>query len=475
MSCYRTSSLSRNPDIEFVAKSGHRVCREIRISRLSYGAAGGQTWLHQRQLRILVFIGCDGALVLERRLPCPSHSPSRFARSFFQRWQQHARPQDLVEQFPVSLRTVQRLFARFEQCGAAGIAPDYAHCGQHQARTTAPQVVADLCQTRRDHPRWGSELICLELEDQHDALPTARTVRRHLHAAGLQPAPAGRTRAAGPCVARAERPHQGWQSDATEELRLQGKQPACWLRLVDECSGAFLQTWVFAGARWPQVDRHAIQNGLRKTFAVWGMPERLRVDNGFPWASTGEFPTEMALWLIGLGIEMVWIDPGCPQQNGVVERAQGTGQNWAEPQTCRHATELQQRCDALDRLQRERYPYRDGRSRWDVYPELRHSGRPYRQRQERSMWELSKALAAVAGMAVERRVDHNGCVAVYHRRYYIGRRHTGTTIWVSLDPTGPTWVFADAAGRELRTHAAAEMTAQRICGLSVTNRQQEDC
>src|SRR5436309_809815 len=126
------------------------------------------------------------------------------------------------------------------------------------------------------------------------------------------------------------------------------------LRLVDECSGAFLQTSVFANARWPKVDRHAIQDELRRAFAAWGLPGRLRVDNGFPWASTGEFPTEMALWLIGLGVEVVWIAPGCPQHNGVVERAQGTGQNWAEPPTCRSAAELQRRCDRLDRLQRER-------------------------------------------------------------------------------------------------------------------------
>ncbi len=137
-----------------------------------------------------------------------------------------------------------------------------------------------------------------------------------------------------------------------------------------------MKTLVFACARWAHLERHAIQEGLRQGFARWGLPERLRVDNGYPWGSTGAFPPELALWLIGLGIELGSIQPACPQQNGVVERAQGTGQNWAEPQTCRHPAELQQRCDVLERRQRERYPSRDGRSRWDVYPALRHSGRP---------------------------------------------------------------------------------------------------
>jgi transposase len=377
-----------------------------------------------------------------------------------------------VAHFPVSLRTVQRLFARFEQRGDDGVAPDYHQCGQYQAAATAPQLVQDLCQTRRDHPRWGSEMIRLELEDHYDTLPSARTLRRHLHKAGLQPAPAGRTPSAEhPRVGRAERPHQGWQTDASEELRLKGKQKACWLRVVDECSGAFLKTLVFASARWEHVDRRAIQEGLRQVFSCWGLPERLRVDNGYPWGSGGEFPPEMALWLIGLGIDMLWIPPGCPQQNGVVERGQGTGQNWAEPQTCARPAELQQRCDALDCRQRERYPYRDGRSRWEVYPALKHSGRSYRRREERARWQVATVWDFVAQQVVRRRVDCTGSVSLYNRTRYVGKPYIGRPVYVSLDPNGPTWVFADEAGNELRTHPADELTAERICSLSVTGRK----
>jgi len=179
----------------------------------------------------------------------------------------------------------------------------------------------------------------------------------------------------------------------------------------------------------------------------------------------------MALWLIGLGIDLVWIRPGCPQQNGVVERAQGTGQNWAEPHTCRDVAELQQRCDAIDRRQRERYPYRDGRSRWDVYPTLRQAGRKYSRRGEPSAWEVARAWAAVAQHVVKRRVDCTGSVSVYHRHRYVGKPYIGKQVYVSLDPSGPTWVCADEAGNELRTHAADELTADRIRSLSVGGRE----
>jgi transposase len=398
----------------------------------------------------------------------PSLSPS--VSNFFHRWRAQADPRDVAAQFSLSVRTVQRLFARFALLGTDGIAPDYSGCGQHQAARTPAERVEQLCQTRRDHPRWGSEMIRLELQD-HDGLPCARTIRRHLRQAGLQPAPAGRPQSPAPRIPRASRPHQGWQIDASEELRLQTNQRVCWLRVVDECSGAFLQTVVFPCARWEHVDRHQIQDSLRRVFSRWGLPERLRVDNGYPWGFSGDFPPEMALWLLGLGIDMVWIAPACPQQNGVVERSQETGQNWFEPQTCSGPEELQQRSDALDQRQRERYPYREGRSRWEVYPTLRHSGRKYNSRQERQRWDVSLAWAAVAQQVVQRQVDCNGSVSVYHRGRYVGKPHIGKQVYVSLDPTGPTWVIADEAGRQLRTHPADELAAERIRSLSVTCRK----
>ena len=82
------------------------------------------------------------------------------------------------------------------------------------------------------------------------------------------------------------------------------------------------------------------QAQLRLAFGRWGRPERIRVDNGAPWGSSGDLPTDLALWLIGLGIEMIWNTPRRPQENGVVERSQGTAKRWAEPRACATAEEL---------------------------------------------------------------------------------------------------------------------------------------
>jgi len=44
---------------------------------------------------------------------------------------------------------------------------------------------------------------------------------------------------------RAHRPHEVWQMDAAERIRLGSGQRVSWLRLLDECSGAVLQTTIF--------------------------------------------------------------------------------------------------------------------------------------------------------------------------------------------------------------------------------------
>lgn len=214
-----------------------------------------------------------------------------------------------------------------------------------------------------------------------------------------------------------------------------------------------------------------MQAALRAFFCVWGRPERFRVDNGTPWGSAGDWPTDLALWLIGLGIGMVWNPPRRPQDNGVIERSQGTGKRWGEPATCADAQELQRRLDAMDRIQREVYPSIAGQSRWQAFPALRHSGRAYSAAWERRQWDLDLVLAHLADYSVARRVDRKGQVSVYNRNHYIGRRWSGQDIYVAFDPTDREWVFATAEGVQLRRKAAEEITRARVMKLQVSHRR----
>lgn len=224
--------------------------------------------------------------------------------------------------------------------------------------------------------------------------------------------------------------------------------------------------------RWEAVPAAATQADLRRAFAQWGRPRRLRVDNGAPWGSTGELPTDLALWLIGLGVEMTWNPPRCPRANGVVEHSQGTGKRWAEPVTCADAAELQRRVDEQDRLQRELYPSIAGHSRLEAFPGLRHSGRSYRPEEEVSQWELDRVLEHLADYVLVRRVDGGGTISLYNRSRYVGKALAGRDVYVTLDPVEVEWVYSSREGVCYRRQEAEELTVQRILDLDVSRHRE---
>ena len=197
----------------------------------------------------------------------------------------------------------------------------------------------------------------------------------------------------------------------------------------------------------------------------------MRLDNGYPWGSTGDLPPDLALWLIGLGIAVSWNRPRRPQENGVVERGQGVGKGWAEPHTCRSAAELQRRFDELDRLQREEYPQAGGLSRTALYPGLAHSGRRYSGRWEQRHWDLERVLEHLSGYAVPRRVNPKGMVSVYDRSYYVSAARRGETVFVVVDPQRREWVATDARDQQLRRWPAEQLTRAAICGLTFSRRR----
>ena len=223
--------------------------------------------------------------------------------------------------------------------------------------------------------------------------------------------------------------------------------------------------------RWSQVGGAAVQADLRHAFALWGLPAHIRVDNGMPWGSDDGLPPELACWLIGLGVDVLWNPPYRPQANGVVERSQGVAKQWAEPQTAPDAVELQRRLDRFDRLQRERYPHdKASRSRAELYPSLTQAGRPYDPAREAEAWQLTRVVDHLTGYVVQRKVDPQGKIRLYNNQRHVGHDHVGQLVWVSLDPLERRWVVTDEAGHEFRRVEATELTAEAVHELRMVYR-----
>jgi hypothetical protein len=224
----------------------------------------------------------------------------------------------------------------------------------------------------------------------------------------------------------------------------------------------------FPPSVWNPVPPTTVQGYFRQVFTRWGRPAKLRLDNGLPWGNWNDLPTALALWLVGLGIDLIFNPPRQPQYNGVVEKSQDTGQRWCEPHACHSVAELQQRVDDMDRLQRQEYPSLQGRSRLHVFPELAQTSRPYTAAWERRAWDLRRAQEYLAGFVAVRQANKQGQVSLYARRVSVGVQQRGKPVVVQYDPEGGAWLLADTEGRVLREVAAAEICRERIMAVNIS-------
>ena len=99
-----------------------------------------------------------------------------------------------------------------------GLEPSYRRAPD--AASSASDLRNAALQCRRDHPTWGAELIHIHLRKSvwSEPVPSTRTLQRWLLRGGLAPAPTGRPRKDKPI--RATMPHDTWQMDAKELIKI---------------------------------------------------------------------------------------------------------------------------------------------------------------------------------------------------------------------------------------------------------------
>jgi hypothetical protein len=210
---------------------------------------------------------------------------------------------------------------------------------------------------------------------------------------------------------------------------------------------------------------------FRRIFARWGLPDRIRVDNGYPWGTPRDLPPELTLWLIGLGVEPIRNPPARPTCNPKVERSNGLTQQWGELQTCTGLRQAARRLEWVCRIQREEYPAIRGRARIEAFPALRTPRRAYRRAREGAEWDLSRVDASLARGCWVRLADCNGRISIYGHGRSVGRSRAGREVVMRFDATGRCWLISDPNGEEVARLPATELTRERILALDVSRRR----
>lgn len=214
-----------------------------------------------------------------------------------------------------------------------------------------------------------------------------------------------------------------------------------------------------------------VKKALQMTLGEWGCPERIRMDNGAPWGTQSKLPSALGLWLVGLGIGLVYGRPARSTDNAVVERSHGVLNGWVEPDQCVNFNDCQARLSWALHTQRERYPLADGRTRCQTYPELRQNSRRYTLINEAAQWDMARVCTYLASFQFQRKVEKNGRITLFANTYSVGNAYQRQYLTVQLDSQSRQWVISDDTGKEIRRHEAKELDGELIRNLMLAKRR----
>jgi transposase InsO family protein len=210
-----------------------------------------------------------------------------------------------ARRFGLDRKTVRAWRRRWQAAGLAGLVPRYHPI---RARRISDSTVALIEQARRDL-HFGAVRTRIWLERVHRVRVAAATVHRICHRLGYPPLarkPQRRPRQL--TLFSRDRPGDCVQVDV-KEVKVAGTK--CFqYTAIDDCTRyRILRLY----PRKNQQTSHSFLTTLRTTlpFPI----RKLQVDNGT------EFPLAFALTVQQAGMQLRYIQPRCPEQNGKVERS----------------------------------------------------------------------------------------------------------------------------------------------------------
>lgn len=188
--------------------------------------------------------------------------------------------------------------------------------------------------------------------------------------------------------------------DAQAATQITGLGRVSLINLVDVTSRVKVESCPRMDCYKPATDDYYL--ALRRAFITYGLPWRLSLDHDtvfFDNTTPSPFPTRLHLWLIGLGIEVVFTRKRCPTDHAVIERTHQTlfahaiaGQTWSSEE------QLWRGLDERRAVLNEVLPVRAlvNQAPLRAYPEARATGRPDRPEGEEELLQLERGDAYLA-------------------------------------------------------------------------------
>lgn len=223
----------------------------------------------------------------------------------------------LCRNFGISRKTAYKWLERHRGQGNSGL-QDRSRRPHASPASTHATIEAAILALNAEHPYWGARklrtlLLCEAKPPHHSTIDAV--LRRHGRT--ILGAPVRQEEVA-PSRFEHAAPNLLWQMDFKGHFALtDARAGRCHpLTILDDHSRYNLCLSACGNEQ-----RSTVQTALQATFERYGLPERMTADNGAPWGTSGRAGlSQLAVWLIRLGIRVGHSRPHHPQTQGKDER-----------------------------------------------------------------------------------------------------------------------------------------------------------
>jgi len=265
---------------------------------------------------------------------------------------------ELCSRFGISRKTGYKWIRRYQENGTAEALEDQSRRPKNSPSKTPKKVVDAILEVRSRYPSWGPRKILWRITQDLpnlQILPAPSTVALILKRNGRIKSRRKKTKRYHPGrpLTAMTAANDVWTADFKGHFKTLDGLYCYPLTIADGFS-----RYLFASKAMLSPLQASVKAVFKKLFEQYGLPKKIRTDNGNPFASNalGRL-SRLSAWWIRLGIIPELIQPGCPQQNGRHERMHKTLKYETTIPPARDLEEQQKRFDAFLNVYNQQRPH----------------------------------------------------------------------------------------------------------------------
>ena len=264
---------------------------------------------------------------------------------------------DLCREFGISRKTGYKFERRYEEHGPNGLY-DFSRRPKRLARQISAGIQTTILNLKLEKPTWGAAKIAEVLRRKHPEMemPVRSTIHDLLDRHGLVKKRSTRRRYHAYPTLREEdikTANQLWCADYKGQFRMANAKYCYPLTITD-----FHSRYLLGCEAMNSTQSESAKQGFEWSFREYGLPTRIRTDNGVPFSSRSvQGLSALSVWWMRLGIQVERIEPGKPQQNGRHERMHRTLKEEILPGVAKNLLAQQEQLDRFREDFNQRRPH----------------------------------------------------------------------------------------------------------------------